>query len=102
MEGVSDMNVQSAVATPETPSARLRGLLSAGSPVTAPGVFNGLSARVAATVGFDCVYIYGSAVAASIGLAHVGLVPLAETIRRAEAILSAFEGSGFCDPHYSN
>src|SRR3546814_17802016 len=39
----------------------------------------------------------GSAVAASMGLADVGLVSLEETIRRAEEIVSAFEGPVFCD-----
>src|SRR3546814_8336215 len=39
----------------------------------------------------------GSAVAASMGLADVGLVSLEETIRRSEEIVSAFEGPVFCD-----
>jgi 2-methylisocitrate lyase-like PEP mutase family enzyme len=81
----------------QSSAARLSALFRGDKPVVAPGVFNGLSARVAATVGFDCVYMSGSAVAASMGLPDVGLVTLEESVRRAEEVISAFDGPVFAD-----
>jgi 2-methylisocitrate lyase-like PEP mutase family enzyme len=46
--------------------------------VLAPGVYDGLSARVAGSVGFDAVYMTGFGTAAALGLPDVGLATLTE------------------------
>jgi 2-methylisocitrate lyase-like PEP mutase family enzyme len=46
--------------------------------VLAPGVYDGLTARVAGSVGFDAVYMTGFGTAASLGMPDVGLATLTE------------------------
>ena len=48
--------------------ARLRELLAAGRLLVAPGVYDGLSARIAEQAGFEVLYVSGGAVARSMGL----------------------------------
>ena len=43
-----------------------------------PGAFNGMVARIAASAGFDALYVSGAAVSASRGVPDVGLVSLNE------------------------
>lgn len=44
--------------TPISPARRLRNLLSnSTSIIVAPGVYDGLSARIAIDVGFECLYM---------------------------------------------
>jgi 2-methylisocitrate lyase-like PEP mutase family enzyme len=46
--------------------------------ILAPGVYDGLTARVAGSVGFDAVYMTGFGTAAALGLPDVGLATLTE------------------------
>jgi 2,3-dimethylmalate lyase len=46
--------------------------------ILAPGVYDGLSARVAGSVGFDAVYMTGFGTAAALGMPDVGLATLTE------------------------
>jgi 2-methylisocitrate lyase-like PEP mutase family enzyme len=46
--------------------------------VLAPGVYDGLTARIAGSVGFDAVYMTGFGTAASLGMPDVGLATLTE------------------------
>jgi 2,3-dimethylmalate lyase len=46
--------------------------------VLAPGVYDGLSAKIAGTIGFDVLYMTGFGTAASMGLPDVGLATLTE------------------------
>ena len=66
--------------------ARLRELLASGRLVVAPGVFDGLSARIAEQVGFDALYVSGGAIARSMGYPDVGLVTQTEMVKRLEEI----------------
>jgi 2-methylisocitrate lyase-like PEP mutase family enzyme len=51
----------------------LRGLLRKDGCLTLPGVYDGISARVAASVGFDALYMTGYGVVASaLGVADAG------------------------------
>ncbi len=73
-----------------TPARRLRELLSRDQPLVAAGAYDGLSARLAAMAGFECVYASGSSIAASLlGQPDIGLVTFTEMvdqIRRMTAI----------------
>ncbi|BAS26605.1 isocitrate lyase/PEP mutase family protein [Limnochorda pilosa] len=66
--------------------ARLRELLVRDRILVAPGVYDGLSARIAEQAGFEALYVSGGAVARSMGVPDVGLVSLTETAKRLEEI----------------
>ncbi len=66
--------------------AQLRALLNTGGLITAPGVYDGLSARIAEAAEFEALYISGGAIARSMGYPDVGLVTQTEMIKRLEEI----------------
>jgi 2-methylisocitrate lyase-like PEP mutase family enzyme len=66
--------------------AHLRALLARGGLITAPGVYDGLSARIAEAAGFDALYISGGAIARAMGYPDVGLVTQTEMVKRLEEI----------------
>jgi 2-methylisocitrate lyase-like PEP mutase family enzyme len=70
-------------------TTKLRQLLASGRTVVAPGVFDGLSARLAEQAGFAAVYASGGAVARSAGVPDLGLLSLAEIVARLEMIVDA-------------
>jgi 2-methylisocitrate lyase-like PEP mutase family enzyme len=61
-------------------------MLSEGRTVVAPGVFDGLSARLVEQAGFGAVYATGSAIARSCGLPDLGLLSMKEVVDRAAQI----------------
>lgn len=75
---------------PTRVSARkaFRRSLGAGGLITAPGVYDGLSARIAAAVGFDALYVSGGAISRSMGFPDVGLVSSSEMLKRVSEIRS--------------
>jgi 2-methylisocitrate lyase-like PEP mutase family enzyme len=70
-------------------TTKLRSLLTTGRMVVAPGVFDGLSARLVAQVGFGAVYASGGAVARSAGVPDLGLISQAEIVDRLATIVDA-------------
>ena len=71
-------------------TARLRGLLEAGSLVRAPGCFDGLSARLVERAGFDVAFLGGFSVAAArLGLPDVGLLSYGEVVEQATSVCAA-------------
>jgi 2,3-dimethylmalate lyase len=78
--------------TGRAPRARLRELLSAGTPLMAPGAYDALSARLIEQAGFDVVYMTGFGTTASlIGRPDVGLLSGAEMVDNARRIVSAVD-----------
>lgn len=71
----------------DAPAERLRALLAEERAVAVPGVFNGLSALLAARAGAEALYLSGAAFSASMGLPDVGLVTLDELERVARQIV---------------
>lgn len=71
--------------TPRGPDV-LRTLLNRGALLTAPGVFDGLSARVAEAAGFAALYVSGGAIARSMGYPDLGLVTFTEMQKRLDEI----------------
>jgi methylisocitrate lyase len=65
----------------EPAGERLRALLESGRPIAVPGVFNGLSALLAAEAGAEAMYLSGAAFSASMGLPDVGLFTREELVR---------------------
>jgi 2-methylisocitrate lyase-like PEP mutase family enzyme len=61
------------------PAQRLRGLLNASGPITAPGVYDALSAALVAEGGFEAAYLSGASIAyTKLGRPDIGLVSAAE------------------------
>ncbi|MDX6348266.1 MAG: hypothetical protein QOF84_3056 [Streptomyces sp.] len=75
---------------PSTPGGRLRSLLGQESLITAPGVFDGLSAQLVARTGFRAAYLSGAGVSvAGFGLPDIGLLTQTEMTERARIVVTA-------------
>ncbi|MDR7485093.1 MAG: isocitrate lyase/phosphoenolpyruvate mutase family protein [Armatimonadota bacterium] len=72
-----------------SPARWLRERLRARGLLVAPGVFDGLSARIAAEAGFEALYASGGAIARSAGLPDLGLLSLTEVVTRIREIVDA-------------
>lgn len=73
----------------QTSPARLRRLLARDRALVLPGVYDGLSARVAEEAGFECVYVSGGAIARGCGLPDLGLLSMTEVRDRVAQICDA-------------
>jgi 2-methylisocitrate lyase-like PEP mutase family enzyme len=69
--------------------ARLRELLAEPEMVVAPGVYDGLSARIAERAGFSALYCSGGAVARSSGVPDLGLLTMTEVLARLREVVDA-------------
>jgi 2-methylisocitrate lyase-like PEP mutase family enzyme len=63
-------------------STRLRSLIAGPDILVAPGVYDGLSARLVARAGFSAVYATGGGIARSMGYPDLGLLGLGEVVDR--------------------
>jgi 2-methylisocitrate lyase-like PEP mutase family enzyme len=68
-------------------SSTLRQLLRGDDLVVAPGVYDGLSARLARAAGFVAVYATGGGIARSMGYPDLGLLSLSEVLDRLREIV---------------
>jgi len=66
---------------------QLRQLLTSEGTVIAPGVFDGLSARLVEQAGFDIIYASGGAISRSAGYPDLGLLGLTEVVDRLASIV---------------
>src|SRR5215207_1277757 len=70
-------------------AAELRRLLAQGEFILAPGIYDGISARVADGMGFPALYMTGyGATASMLGLPDAGLATYSDMVGRAEMICS--------------
>jgi 2-methylisocitrate lyase-like PEP mutase family enzyme len=84
---------QSNSTTARTPGSRLRSLLAQDGLITAPGVFDGLSAHLVARTGFSAAYLSGAGVSvAGFGLPDIGLLTQTEMTERARIVATALDG----------
>lgn len=68
---------------------RLRALLKQGSCITAPGVYDMISARIADRLGFDALYMTGyGTVASSLGLPDAGLATFTDMLASAARMVA--------------
>src|SRR5688572_32693174 len=63
-------------------STRLRERLRSGEVVVAPGVYDGMSARLVARAGFPAAYATGGGIARSMGYPDLGLLAMTEIVDR--------------------
>src|SRR5262245_21127477 len=64
----------------------LRSLLEREGLLIVPGVYDGLSARIAELAGFAVLYVSGGAIARGMGYPDIGLVTQTEMVKRLEEI----------------
>ena len=84
--------------TTEEKRRLFRERLSQPAIVTAPGCYDAFSAKLAAHVGFEALYMTGAGVSASyIGAADVGLLTMTEMVGQARRITDAVETPLICD-----
>ena len=77
-----------------TPATRLRALADADAPLVLPGVYDGLSARLARQAGFDAVVVSGYSVsAARLGLPDFGYLSQTEMVDAARDLIAAVPGT---------
>lgn len=73
-------------------AATLRSLLARNEFILAPGIYDGISARVADRMGFPALYMTGyGATASMLGLPDAGLATYSDMVARAEMICSVVE-----------
>lgn len=75
----------------------LKQIIKESGIVVAPGVYDGLTARIAAAAGFDVIYMTGYGTAASHGLPDIGLLGLTEMASNAARIVDATHASVIAD-----
>jgi 2-methylisocitrate lyase-like PEP mutase family enzyme len=84
---------------------QLRDRIASGTPIVAPGVYDCLSALVAAQAGFDAVMVSGAGVAASaLGIPDLGLVTFSEAWAQTRNIVGCVPAPliADCDTGYGN
>ncbi|MGV7240514.1 MULTISPECIES: isocitrate lyase/PEP mutase family protein [Burkholderiaceae] len=69
-------------------AARLRQYLSSGDMLVAPGVYDGITARLAEQAKFTALYMTGAGTAASYGLPDYGLLTMTEMVANAARIVA--------------
>ncbi len=65
---------------------QLRTQLARDAMVVAPGVFDGITARLAAQAGFECVYMTGAGTSLSLGYPDLGLLTMTEMVDKARVV----------------
>jgi 2-methylisocitrate lyase-like PEP mutase family enzyme len=68
---------------------KLRQILAGDGIVVVPGVYDGLSAKIAAVAGFAALYCSGGAVARSSGVPDLGLLTMTEVLVRLREVIDA-------------
>ena len=79
------------------PRARLREMLAKPGMIVAPFVFDCIQAKLAASAGFDAVYMTGFGTAAARGYPDLGLLTMTEMVDNVRAISRAVNAPVICD-----
>ena len=72
-------------------ATRLREMLNGGKTQLVPGVYDGLSARIAQAAGADLLYATGGGIARSTGIPDMGLINPVQITERLEQIVDAVD-----------
>ncbi len=79
------------------PGKKVRDALAGQALVTAPGVYDMISARIADRMGFSTLYMTGFGVAATLGMPDAGLASYTEMVERVGLICSGTSTPVICD-----
>jgi 2-methylisocitrate lyase-like PEP mutase family enzyme len=74
-----------------TQARRFRELLHRDGMVTAPGAYDGITAKLIAQAGFEAVYMTGAGTAATFGYPDFGLLTMSEMVGNARRIAAAVD-----------
>ena len=77
--------------------AKLRAALAKPGLITAPGVYDMISAKIADRLGFSALYMTGYGVSASLGLPDAGLISYTEMVGRVAQICQGTQTPVICD-----
>ena len=69
-----------------TMAAKFRSLLGSGKMIIAPGVIDGITARLTDQAGFACAYMTGAGTSATLGYPDYGLLTMTEMVANAQRI----------------
>ena len=81
----------------QTPRQWFAQALAGGEMITAPGVYDGLMARLVAQAGFRAAYMTGAGTAVSFGLPDYGLLTMTEMVANAARIAAAADVAVIAD-----
>lgn len=70
-------------------STALRKFIETGDTIVAPGIYDGISARLVEQAGFPAAYASGGAISRSAGMPDLGLLGMSEIVDRLENIVDA-------------
>ncbi len=79
------------------PGAKLKEALAKPGLISAPGVYDMISARIADRLGFSALYMTGYGVSASLGLPDAGLASYTEMVGRVAQICQGTQTPVICD-----
>ena len=79
------------------PGKKVRKALAGKGLVTAPGVYDMISAKIADPMGFDALYMTGFGVAATLGMPDAGLASYTEMVERVGLICAGTSTPVICD-----
>jgi len=79
------------------PGTKLRAALGGKGLITAPGVYDMISAKIADGLGFEALYMTGYGVSASLGLPDAGLASYTEMVGRVAQICQGTTTPVICD-----
>jgi len=86
------------VGSPASPRPTLRSLLRKGELLIAPGIFDGVSARIAEQVGFSALYMTGFGVVGShLGMPDAGLASYRDMVERVRVLSGLCSAPLICD-----
>lgn len=85
-------------ATPQCKREVLKARLKHKDIITAPGIFDMISAKMADSMGFDCLYMTGfGSVASYLGLPDAGLATYTDMVNRVTAFCGGTDSAIICD-----
>jgi len=73
----------------ETLRAKFKDMLASDGMITAPGCYDGLTATLISTAGFDCAYMTGAGTSIAKGYPDFGLMTMTEMVANAETVANA-------------
>lgn len=76
---------------------KLKAMIASGNVVTAPGCYDGLTATLISSAGFDCAYMTGAGTSIAKGYPDFGLMTMTEMVANAYTIANASSCPVICD-----
>lgn len=82
---------------PEELRQKFKAMIASGNMITAPGCYDGLTATLISSGGFDCAYMTGAGTSIAKGYPDFGLMTMTEMVANAYTIANASKCPVICD-----